>query len=191
MVRPRQLRREAALDFDELREFARVIVRSGYLDADSARAEIAEAARDDHGVADAAGAAEDLVASELAELRRESADWPAMTDYDRFTEALEELRTRGIVTLPYVDDHWAATAELERRDELGERVAGVAWFTPPDVWHAVRHGMLELNLWHGDSANVAPGDDLLDEVLEVLHRHGLAAHFDEGRIEVAVRWQRR
>ncbi len=51
--------------------------------------------------------------------------------------------------------------------------------------------MLELNLWHGDTANVAPGDDLLGDVVAVLGRHGLAAHFDEGRLEVSMRWQRR
>jgi hypothetical protein len=67
----------------------------------------------------------------------------------------------------------------------------VAWFTAPDVWHAVDHGMLELNVWHGDSANVAPGDPLLDLVVDTLARHGLAAHFDEGRIEISASWHRR
>ena len=51
--------------------------------------------------------------------------------------------------------------------------------------------MLEVNVWHGSTANVAPGDALLDDVLAVLARHGLAAHFDEGRLEVSARWRRR
>jgi hypothetical protein len=51
--------------------------------------------------------------------------------------------------------------------------------------------MLEVNLWHGSTANAAPGDPLLDEVLGVLEKHGLAAHFDEGRIEVDAHWHRR
>jgi hypothetical protein len=51
--------------------------------------------------------------------------------------------------------------------------------------------MLEVNLWHGDSANAAPGDVLLDDVLAAFDAQGLPARFDEGRIEVAARWQRR
>ena len=51
--------------------------------------------------------------------------------------------------------------------------------------------MLEVNLWHGTTANAAPGDALLTAVVSCFERHGLAAHFDEGRIEVAARWQRR
>jgi len=51
--------------------------------------------------------------------------------------------------------------------------------------------MLEVNLWHGSTANAAPGDPLLTAVVSCFERHGLAAHFDEGRIEVAARWQRR
>ena len=72
-----------------------------------------------------------------------------------------------------------------------EVAGGYIWFTAPDVWHAVDDGMLEVNLWHGTSANVAPGDHLLDAVLSCLARHGLRARFDEGRIEVDAHWQRR
>jgi 5'-phosphate synthase pdxT subunit len=32
--------------------------------------------------------------------------------------------------------------------------------------------MLELNVWHADTANVAPGDRLLDVVVEALAEHG-------------------
>jgi hypothetical protein len=69
--------------------------------------------------------------------------------------------------------------------------AGVAWFTPTDVWHAIDAGMLEVNLWHGTTANAAPGDELLEQALSAFAEAGLAAHFDEGRIEVAAHWQRR
>ena len=51
--------------------------------------------------------------------------------------------------------------------------------------------MLEVNLWHGTTANAAPGDVLLDEVLATFSAAGLPARFDEGRIEVAAFWQRR
>ena len=187
---PFRLRQSTSLDPGQLRDFARVLVRAGYLDRTELEAEVCEAARD-YALPDPGTAARDLVAAATADVHAEQDSWPAVTDYERLDAALHQLSARGVVALPYVDDHWAATAELERRDDRGEPVPGIAWFTPPDVWHAVGHGMLEINLWHGDSANVAPGDQLLEEVLDVLHRHGLAAHFDEGRIEVGLRWQRR
>ena len=80
---------------------------------------------------------------------------------------------------------------LDERAAAGTPPRGIAWFTPPDIWHAVDEGMLEVNLWHGTTANVAPGDTLLDDVLGVLEKHGLEAHFDEGRIEVNAHWHKR
>jgi hypothetical protein len=75
--------------------------------------------------------------------------------------------------------------------ERGAPPAGIAYFTHADVWHAVEHGMLELNVWHGSSANVAPGDALLALVQETLAANGITSLFDEGRIEVSLPWQRR
>lgn len=175
---------------ERVRSYARVLVRSGLLDDAAVLAEVRAAAHEDVG-GDADRLAVDAVAAAQRELALDQQAWPATTDLDRLDAAFDELSTNGVVVLAAVEDHWAATAELTRRDERGERVAGIAWFTPSDVWHAVEHSMLEVNLWHGDSANVALGDELLAGVLAVLRRHGLAAHFDEGRIEVAVRWQRR
>ena len=71
--------------------------------------------------------------------------------------------------------------------QRGTGPRGIAYFTPTDVWHAVEHQMLEVNVWHGDSANVLDTDQLLADVIATFERHGLAAHFDEGRIEVTVR----
>ena len=188
---PARLRRAPSAAPDQLRAYARVLVRAGYADPATIQAEVAAAARQDHAAAEPQAVARDLVAGAVAQLRVEQQTWPPVTDYDRFAAAMDELAAHGVVVLAYVDDHWAAAAELERRDERGERVAGIAWFTPPDVWHAVEHGMLEVNLWHGDSANVAAGDDLLDDVLGVLARYDLPARFDEGRIEVTLHWRRR
>lgn len=152
-------------------------------------AEVAAAAADERGV-DAALAAQ-AVADARGELAADEAAWPAVTDYDRLQLVFEDLATGGIVVLQGVDDHWSAARELEDRDDAGERVRGIVWFTAPDVWHAIDHGMLEVNLWHGDSANAAPGDALLDDVLAAFEAQGLPARFDEGRIEVTARWQRR
>ncbi len=190
-MRLRRPRWVADLDVEQLGDYAHVLVRAGYLDRAGAEAEVARSARVDRCADDPEVLAHGLVAAAVADLQAEQGSWPAVTDHDRLVGAFEELRTRGLAVLEHVEDHWAATTELERRDRLGDRVPGIIWFTPADVWHAVRHGMLELNLWHGDTANVAPGDALLDDVLGVLERHQLSAHFDEGRIEVTASWQRR
>jgi len=68
---------------------------------------------------------------------------------------------------------------------------GVVWFTPGDVWHAIDHGMLEVNVWHATGANIAPGDALLGVVVDAFARHGLSARYDEGRVEVDAHWHRR
>jgi hypothetical protein len=68
---------------------------------------------------------------------------------------------------------------------------GLVFFTDTDVWHAVDFGMLEMKVWHPDTANVAPGEPLLEDLLALLRERGLPAVFDEGRIEVTVNWQRR
>jgi len=139
-------------------------------------------------VGDARGLATRWVEEFREELRADAASWPAVTDYDRLQSAFASLAATGVVVLQGVEDHWAAKAVLDERRDDPPR--GIAWFTPPDVWHAVDEGMLEVNVWHASTANVAPGDTLLDEVLAAFEAQGLAAHFDEGRIEVGARWQR-
>ncbi len=175
----------------ELTTYAWLLARSGHLDRPAMTAEVAQAATQDHGLADADRLAPELVEQALGRVRSEQAAWPVPTDHDRLDAAFAELRAGGVLVLTSIDDHWTATAELDRCARAGQPAAGVVWCTAPDVWHAVQHGMLELNLWHADGANAAPGDPLLDLVLGVLHRHGLDAHFDEGRVEAACSWQRR
>ena len=179
----------AAVVPEQLLTYAWLLARSGHLDAAARTAEVALAARDDHRLDESI--APELVTSAEARVRDESASWPQTTDHDRLEAVFAELRRREVLVLEQVDDHWTATAELQRRADQGQPASGIVWFTAPDVWHAVQHGMLELNLWHGTGANAAPGDALLDDVLDVLREHALPAHYDEGRVEVACSWQRR
>jgi hypothetical protein len=156
------------------------------------RADVVQAVRDE--VKDPAEA--DRLAAEYIESAEQSlaaaeATWPEVTGFDRLQAALTELEAAGIAVLQACEDHWAAQEMLQTLAAAGARPCGIAYFTHTDVWHAVDHGMLEINLWHGNSANVAPGDDLLADVLETLGRNGLPSLFDEGRIEVTVAWQRR
>lgn len=176
-----------------VREFARVCVRAGLLSADEVHDEVVQAVRGE--LPDRAGEADELarawVAEAREELRVDQEGWPEATDYQRLQSAFEELELADLVVLQGCEDHWAAKRVLDERTAVGNPPHGIAWFTPPDVWHAVDEGMLEVNLWHGTTANAAPGDALLDDVLGVLEKHGLEAHFDEGRIEVSAHWHRR
>ena len=178
---------------EHVRDFIGSCVRAGLLTDKQLRVEAVEAITAE--LPDRADCAEDLAHAWVHEARnellRDQGGWPEATDYDRLQTAFSELETLDIVVLQGIDDHWSAKAELERRDALDQLPDGIAWFTPPDVWHAVTEGMLEVNLWHGTTANAARGDALLDDALAVFDKHGVPAHFDEGRIEVTARWQRR
>jgi len=173
---------------EDLQDFARLQVRSGLLDAAAAQREVREAIAAELPTLDADLLARAWLAGARKDLLAEQAGWPAVTDHDRLVGVFAECEAHGVRVLQGVDDHWVAKAELDR--SAGE-LHGVLWFTQPDVWHAIDEGMLEVNLWHASSANAAPGDPLLGSVLSCFARHGLEAHFDEGRIEVAAHWHRR
>jgi hypothetical protein len=114
------------------------------------------------------------------------AEWPERTDNDSLDAALEDLRAAGYLVLEYCADHHDASAALR----ASPGAAGIVFFTDTDVWHAITEAMLELKVWHADTSNLIEADPELVFVLEVMERAGLPARFDEGRIEVSMRWQR-
>ena len=171
----------------ELRGLARVLVRSGYADHAGMTAALTEAVHEDAPSIDAIALVPLLIGEAVIDLNADAAQWPATTDPDRLDAVLEELEKRGLVVVRYTSDHHAAKQVLEAAADP----RGLVFFTDTDVWHAVDFGMLELKLWHPDTANVAPGEPLLDDVLALLNGNDLPAVFDEGRIEVTLDWQRR
>jgi hypothetical protein len=176
-----------------VREFTRAGVRAGLLSLEELHSEVVEAivAELPERAAAADTLADDWIGEAREQLRVDQEGWPEATDYERLQTAFDELEIADIVVLQGCEDHWVAKRLLDDRRAADDAPRGVAWFTPADVWHAVDEGMLELNLWHGTTANAAPGDELLDDVLGVLEKHGLAAHFDEGRIEIDAHWHKR
>ncbi len=175
---------------EHVREFTRSAVRSGLLGPQELYDEVLLALTTELPAVEAPETlAQRWIEEFRDQLRADALSWPEVTDYDRLQAAFAQLRAAGLVVLQGCEDHWAAKAVLEAGGEPPPR--GVAWFTQPDVWHAIDEGMLEVNVWHPSTANVRPGDALLDEVVEVLASHGLPAHFDEGRVEVSAYWQRR
>ncbi|GAA1578131.1 hypothetical protein GCM10009789_34490 [Kribbella sancticallisti] len=171
----------------ELRGLARVLVRSGYADRAALTAALTEAVQEDAPAADPAAVAPELIAEALADLSADEETWPVETDPDRLDVVLNELESLGLVVVRYTSDHHAAREALES----ATAPKGLVFFTDTDVWHAVDFGMLELKVWHPDTANVAPGEPLLEDILALLQERELPATFDEGRIEVTVNWQRR
>ncbi len=174
-------------DPEQTRSWVADLVRSGLLSTAQAYAEIRAVVAEDHPDLHADATASRWIREAEQAWCREAQTWPDQTDYDRLAAAFAGLERAGIAVLQGCADHWAAKAALES----ASTPRGIAWFTPPDVWHAIDAGMLEVNLWHADTANAAPGDGLLEEVLAAFAAHRLAAHFDEGRIEVSAHWQRR
>lgn len=175
---------------ERVRDFARVQVRAGLLDSDALLREVAASVEAELPGESPVATARELVADARTALLEEQNLWEAPTDHDRLQGAFDDLAQRDVVVLQAVEDHWVANAALRRLDAEGRSPLGAVWFTPPDVWHAVDHGMLELNVWHPDTANVVPGEPLLDVVVDTLAAHGLEGHFDEGRVEVAAHWHK-
>jgi hypothetical protein len=176
---------------EQLRTFARCQVWAGYRSDAEVEADLYDAAlAEERDPERAALLSVELVTTARDELAAASTGWPSPTGFDRLQAALADLRSHDIAVLEAVDDHWAASATLEQLAAAGRTPEGIAYFTLPDVWHAIEHGMLEINVWHGDTANVAPGEPLLDLVLGVLDVHGIGSVFDEGRIEATLDWQR-
>jgi hypothetical protein len=163
------------------------VVRAGLDEPAEVKRLVADAISADHPDLDAESTAAALIVIAMDSWLGDASTWPEVTDHDRLQQVFEALADDGIAVLQGCADHWAARDLLAAEPSL----RGVVWFTPPDVWHALDAGMLEVNLWHGSTANAAPGDQLLDEVLERFSDAGLAAHFDEGRIEVSAFWQRK
>ncbi len=183
---------DKAARLEQLRGYARVQVWSGYADDAQVRREVAEAVRDEVSDEDRVRVlVDEMVEAAHDDLAKAAATWPVETSYDRFQQALRALEQADVVVLEACQDHWSADEELRRRAEAGRQPRGIAYFTPADVWHAVDHEMLELNVWHGNSANVREGDDLITFVQQVLADHGLTTRFDEGRLEVTMAWERR
>ena len=172
----------------ELADFARLVVRAGYLNRARVLAEVGnfvQAELDDNAEADAV--TERLVAEAEDELDRDQAGWPERTDNDRLGDVLTELTGRGFLVLEYCADHFDASAHLRAHPGA----VGIVFFTETDVWHAITESMLELKVWHADTSNVVSADPELAVVLESLRRNGLPAIFDEGRIEVTLTWRKR
>jgi len=176
-----------------VRDFTRSCVRAGLLTTEELHDDVVQAITAE--LPDRAHEADDLATSWVdeahAQLRIDQEGWPEATDYERLQSAFEELELLDVSVLQGCKDHGAVKSVLDERAAAGKTPRAIAWFTLADVWHAVDGGMLGVTLWHGTTASAAQGDEVLDDVLGVLEKHGLVARFGEGRIEVDAHWYKR
>lgn len=172
---------------EQTRAWLRSVVRSGLIEPERIERELSDAIRTDlpHLSPEVAPA---WVADSFAEWAHDAANWPSVMDYDRLQAAFDQLEREHLPVLVGCEDHWAATAVLKT---LPPEAEGLLWFTPLDVWHAVDEPMLEVNIWSRQGVNQREGAPLVQRAITACAAEGLEAHFDEGRLEIAARWQPR
>lgn len=170
----------------QTRAWLRDVVRSGLFDDDRVERELRDVIGADlpHLHPEVASS---WIDQERAAWAREAATWPSATDYDRLHAVFARLGREGLPVLVGCEDHWAASAAL---GDLPTDAVGLIWFTPMDIWHAVDEPMLEMNIWDRHGVNQREGEPLVVRAIAACAAEGLEAHFDEGRLEVAARWQR-
>lgn len=175
----------------ELRDFARLQVYAGLLDASACRAELAAAIRAELPQQATNGdvLARAWLAKAVADQAEQARTWPTPTDTDRLDAALTECEEHEVLVFRGVEGPQVVAEELEQRTGL----RGALWFTPSEVWHAVDHGELTLTLWSADGAPAVREEPLTGAVTSCLSRHGLRVldRADGGGLRVACRWQRR
>jgi len=175
-------------DEAELRDLARLHVRAGLRSPDEQLEAMVEAVGTLMPGTDPQIMARAWLAAARRDLAAEGGAWEVPTDHDRLGAALAECEQHDVLVLPGVD---GLTTVRERVESAGRPLRGVLWFSEPQVWHAVDHGVLEAGLRHGDGTPARGEDPLVAAVVGCLGRHGVRARWRDDHVEALVRWQRR
>ncbi|MGN0063131.1 MAG: DUF6891 domain-containing protein [Nocardioides sp.] len=171
---------------DELRDVARLQVRTALLDPAGQLEALTSAVAERMPQTDPTIMARAWLAAARKDLVAEASTWPEVTDRERLERALAECEQHGVLVLSGVEEE-AVRARLA--DSPPQR--GVLWFTEPAAWRSVDDGVLALEVRRPDGTRITGEDGLGPAVLGCLARHDVRARVHAGRIEVAVRWQRR
>lgn len=178
---------------DELRGAVRSELRMGFTPADEVVEEVLAYLEAEERMRPAV---EHLFRVESEALRREQAEWPAVTDCDRLDAAFGELEGRGIVARQNFSccqscgsrEIWEEVDEAER---LGASVRGHTYYHVQDTQGAAEGGGLYLAYGAVEEEGIV---EIGREVAAVLNAHGLATEWDgspEKRIRVPMDWKRR
>lgn len=176
-------------DERELRDTARLLVRSGFESAEALEETFTEMVRLQMPDTDPSIMARAWLLAAHREWVRDAATWGVPTDHDRLTAAFDECRSHAVTVLAGVGD----LAEVRRVVEASTPpLRGVLWFGREAVFDALGTGVLLVGLRHGNGAPVeVEGDPLGAAVAGCLERHGMASRPVVGGLEVATWWQRR
>lgn len=137
----------------------------------------------------------------VADLTRDQATWPVLTDYDRLKAALDTLETEGIVArenFTCCGTCGAAEIGAEIEDfaaETGRHAKGYVFFHQQDTENAVDGHGLHFNYGTAEedwteAKSLAIGQRLFDALKSV----GLTPDWDgtiDHRVAVSLSWQRR
>ncbi|GGD26652.1 DUF6891 domain-containing protein [Nocardioides daphniae] len=176
-------------DEKELRETARLLVRSGLVEGPDLEETFTEMVRLQMPGTDAVIMSRAWLHAARREWQREVQGWTVPTDHDRLQSAFEECRSHAVAVLEGVGD----LADVRRVVEASTPpLRGVVWFGRDEVFAALDRGVLTMGLRHGNGAPAAvAGDGLTTAVTGCLARHGLESRPVSGGVEVATWWQRR
>jgi hypothetical protein len=178
----------------DVREYVSTAVRSGFQSRDEIVESVSEMAADEgsHDVDIAA-----LVDAAIADLQRESLGWPAVTDYDRLTAALEALEQRGIVarqnfTCCQSCGHAEIGDELEQFEAAGGVARGYVFFHQQATEGAVDGE--DINFAYGSTTEAVDSVEIASELAAELRQAGLQVDWNGESsmcVMVGLDWKRR
>ena len=134
----------------------------------------------------------------IDEQRAREAQWPAVTDWDRFDAAFASLEEAGVVCRHNFSCCGSCAAgeiwdEIEAERDRGREVIGCAHYNVQDTESAVEGQGVYLSygsVLHGERASVAIGH----EIAQAMRAQGLTVTWDgtlRRRIHVGMEWRRR
>lgn len=173
---------------EEIRGFARLLVRSSIRADDEQLAELVAACRDELPHLPAEPIARAFWLAARKDWLGEAAGWPEETNYDRLVGAFAECRGNGVLVRGVAGESLDPAAAL-LAEHQPER--GLLWFTERDIAAALDRPVLSMTLIHTDGRPVDAASGLTRAVTGCIERRGVPARFHEGRIQAAALWQRR
>jgi hypothetical protein len=173
-------------------------VASGFAKLDEIVPNALEVVSDDYDSEELRPHAQRVLNEAVEEQRRREAQWPAVTDWDRFDAAFLALEEAGVVCRHNFSCCGTCAAgeiwdEIEAQRDKGREVIGCAHYNVQDTESAVEGQGVYLSygsVLRGERASVAIGHD----IAKAMQDQGLVVTWDGTlgrRIHVGMEWRRR
>ena len=183
---------------DRMRNFINLQVAAGFATEDEIVDTAVEVYSDEQPSAALFPHARRIVAQSREAHLQEQANWEIVTDYDRLTNAFEDLENQGIISRQNFSCCGTCCAdeildEVEEATNKCKNVHGYAFFHMQDTEHAVEGQGLYLSYGSGDG-NPLAAVQIGHRVADTLKQHGLVTEWNgklQTRIHVQMDWKRR